>query len=129
MPGLVCTALGNGLSVYIWLAAGRVAFLALEQILHWHHCHRPVAAHRPPGHLILVADGLHNLVGGLAAYALAGHLDVAVLIPFAAGNFLYIALADLVPELTTSPVAHDKIVHTAGFATGLALLLAVALIS
>lgn len=187
------TALGNGLTVYVWLAAGLVGFLVLEQALHWHHCHRPIAAHhhrRPLGHLILAADGLHNLIGGLAigaafvvdlrlgvvtwlvaaaheipqelgdfgilvhagwsrasalvwnlasaatvllgalaAYALADHVDVAVLIPFAAGNFIYIALADLVPELTTSPVAHEKIIHTLGFTIGLALLLAVALIS
>jgi zinc and cadmium transporter len=69
------------------------------------------------------------LVGALAAYALADHLNVAVLIPFAAGNFIYIALADLVPELTTSPVAHDKAIHTLGFTAGPALLLGVALMS
>jgi zinc transporter ZupT len=43
------------------------------------------------------------LVGTLAAYLPAGQVQVAVLLAFAAGNFLYIALADLVPELTTSP--------------------------
>jgi zinc and cadmium transporter len=43
------------------------------------------------------------LVGALAAYALAAQVQVAVLLAFAAGNLLYIALADLVPELTTSP--------------------------
>jgi zinc and cadmium transporter len=42
-------ALGNGLAVYGWLAAGIVTFLVLEQGLHWHHCQRPVAAHRPVG--------------------------------------------------------------------------------
>src|SRR5690606_30626874 len=57
---------GNTLSVYAWLAAGLLAFLVLEQVLHWHHCHRSVTAHRPLGHLILLADGLHNLIGGLA---------------------------------------------------------------
>jgi len=43
------------------------------------------------------------LVGAVVAYALAAQVQVAVLLAFAAGNFLYIALADLVPELTTSP--------------------------
>jgi zinc transporter ZupT len=43
------------------------------------------------------------LVGAVVAYALAAQVQVAVLMAFAAGNFLYIALADLVPELTTSP--------------------------
>src|SRR5690606_37465446 len=38
-------ALGNNLTVYVWLAAGLMSFLVLEQALHWHHCHRPVAAH------------------------------------------------------------------------------------
>src|SRR5690606_19210302 len=47
-------ALGNALSVYGWLAAGMLTFLVLEQVLHWHHCHRPVGArHRPVGYLIL----------------------------------------------------------------------------
>ena len=60
-------ALGNGLGVYVALAAGFVAFFVLEQFLHWHHCHRAEhSGHRPLGYLILLADGLHNLIGGLA---------------------------------------------------------------
>jgi zinc and cadmium transporter len=54
--------LGNNLAVYAWVAAGLFSFHVLEQFLHWHH--RPVGAHRPLGYL--VADGLHNLIGGLA---------------------------------------------------------------
>jgi zinc and cadmium transporter len=49
-----------------------------------------------------------------------------VLIPFAAGNFIYIALADLVPELTTSPAAHQKAINTVGLVAGLALLWSIA---
>lgn len=153
-------AMGNRLEVYLWLLAGFLGFFALEQFLHWHHCHRSVARHDPLGHLILVADGVHNLVGGLAVgsaflmdprlgwvtwtaaahevpqelgdfgillhagwtrtralafnfvsalsflvgalavYAASGAIDVTWLLPFAAGNFLYIAAVDLVPELT-----------------------------
>ena len=59
-------ALGNDLSLWAWVAGGLFTFFLLEQFLHWHHCHRPVSAHRPIGTLILVADGLHNLIGGLA---------------------------------------------------------------
>lgn len=182
--------LGNSLAVYVWLAAGIFSFFVLEQYLHWHHCHRPVSAHRPIGHLILVADGLHNLIGGLAvgsafvidtrlgvvtwlvaaahevpqelgdfgilihsgwdrrralqfnvisastflagslvAYALADHVRVAFLVPFAAGNFIYIATADLLPELATSRSWRDKLIHTVGFGAGLGLLLVVAAIT
>ena len=60
-------ALGNDLSLYIWLVAGFLAFFVLEQFLHWHHCHHATHdRHRPLGYLILLADGLHNLIGGLA---------------------------------------------------------------
>lgn len=177
---------GNSLAVYTSVAAGVVAFWLLEQYLHWHHCHRPVAQHRPMGYLILVADGLHNLIdglaigaafvagtdlgivtwlviaaheipqelgdfgilvhsgwsrsralavnlvsgatvvpGALAAYVLSESVDVTTVLPFAAGSFLYIALADLVPELTTTPAAHDKAIHALGLIAGLVVLLAV----
>ncbi|MCV7151479.1 ZIP family metal transporter [Mycolicibacterium pyrenivorans] len=182
--------IGNHLSVYAWVAAGILSFHVLEQFLHWHHCHRPIGEHRPLGYLILAADGLHNLIGGVAvgsafivdirlgivtwvvaaaheipqelgdfgilvhsgwstrhallynaasaltfplggllAYGFAGRVDVAVLVPFAAGNFIYIALADLLPEITTSPGRQQKIVHTASFAGGLALLWTIALVA
>lgn len=183
LPASVST-LGNVLTVYVTLAAGLFSFFLLEQYLQWHHCHRSQCGHRPLGLLILLADGLHNFVGGLAvgaafvldvqlgvvtwlvaaahevpqelgdfgilvhsgwskhsalaynflsgltfllgglvSYTAAAQVQVSVLLPFAAGNFLYIALADLVPELTTAPGPHDKAVHTVGFAAGLLLLL------
>jgi zinc and cadmium transporter len=75
--------------------------------------------------LINVVSGSTVLVGALVAYGLSEQIDVSVLLPFAAGSFIYIALADLVPELTTVPAGHDKAIHTIGFATGLALLLAI----
>jgi zinc and cadmium transporter len=182
--------LGNHVSVFVWVAGGMFSFHVLEQFLHWHHCHRPINQHRPLGYLILAADGLHNLIGGVAvggafivdirlgvvtwlvaaaheipqelgdfgilvhsgwsaqrallynlasaltfpiggllAYAFAGHVNIAVLVPFAAGNFIYIALADLLPEITTSPAAQQKAVHTVTFAAGLALLWAVTLLA
>jgi hypothetical protein len=45
------------------------------------------------------------------------------------GNFIYIALADLVPELTTTPAARDKTIHTLGVTAGLLLLLGIAVLS
>jgi zinc and cadmium transporter len=179
-------ALGNRLALYLWLVAGFLTFFVLEQFLHWHHCHHAVhTTHRPLGYPILVADGLHNLIGGLAvgsafvvdvrvgtvtwlvaaaheipqelgdfgvlvhsgwrrraalawnlasaltflvgaliAYALAAHVEVAYLLPFAAGNFIYIAAADLLPELTAQPRSRDKLETTVAFLVGLAILLA-----
>lgn len=180
----------DALSVFVWTVAGLFTFHVLEQFLHWHHCHRPVSQHRPLGYLILAADGLHNLLGGLAvgsafvvdvrlgivtwliaaahevpqelgdfgilvhsgwgrrhalmynaasaltfplggviAYALAGSVDITVLIPFAAGNFIYIAVADLLPEITTSPAPREKVLHTGTFGAGLVMLLAIALVT
>lgn len=178
------------LVVFVWVVAGLFAFHVLEQYLHWHHCHRRVHDHGPLGYLVLVADALHNLVGGVAvgsafivdirlgvvtwlvaaaheipqelgdfgvlvhggwsirhalafnfasaltfpvggviAYALSGNVDVSVLLPFAAGNFLYIAVADLIPEITTSPDPRDKLLHSSSFAFGLGILLLVAVLA
>ena len=184
-------ALGNDLAVYVWLVAGFVTFFVLEQLLHWHHCHRARHDdHRPIGYLLLAADGLHNLIGGLAvggafvvdvrvgivswlaaaahevpqelgdfgvlvqsgwakrsallwnfasaltfllggvaAYFAANVIEVAYLLPFAAGNFIYIAAADLMPELASGESGRDKLETTAAFALGLAVLLAATAIS
>jgi len=178
-------ALGNGLGIYLALVAGFLVFFVLEQFLHWHHCHRAEhVEHRPLGYLILLADGLHNLIGGLAvggafvvdirvgmvtwlvaaahevpqelgdfgvlvhsgwqrrsalawnfasaltfllgallAYGLADHIDVAYLLPFAAGNFVYIAAADLLPEITSETRTRDKLETTGAFVIGLGILL------
>lgn len=50
-----------------WVALGFLTFFALEQFLHYHHCHRASADCRQPlAYLVLVGDGLHNLLGGMA---------------------------------------------------------------
>lgn len=54
-------------AVFAWLLAGFVLFFLLEQFLHWHHCARAGAeCRRPLTYLILLGDGLHNFLGGLA---------------------------------------------------------------
>lgn len=59
--------LGNTTRVYVLLMLGFFIFLVLEQVLHWHHCHKPIGEHKEPlTYLLLVADGLHNFIGGLA---------------------------------------------------------------
>jgi zinc and cadmium transporter len=183
------TVLGNLPGVYGLVALGFVAFLVLEQYLHWHHCHRDHAGieRHPAGYLVLAADGLHNLIGGMGvagafivdirlgvtawlvaaaheipqelgdfgllvhsgwrrrsalalnvasaltflvggyvAYGLSNSFDVAVLIPFAAGNFLYIAAADLIPQFSGETSGTGKAILMASFLTGLAILYALA---
>jgi zinc and cadmium transporter len=183
-------ALEDPLQVQLLVAVGFVAFLALEQLLHWHHCLRPTRARRPIGYLVLVADGLHNLIGGLAvgsafvidvrlglvtwaaaaaheipqelgdfgllvhsgwsrrnallynvasaltfpvggviAYLLAGQVEVALLLPFAAGSFLYIAAADHIPEFTAEESLPSKLLHTGAFVVGLSTLYGVAVLA
>lgn len=73
-------------------------------------------------------SALAFLLGGVGAYALAGQVDVTVLIPFAAGNFTYIAAADLIPELTHHEAIGEHALHTASFAVGLVLLLGLAFV-
>lgn len=54
-------------TTFAWVAVGFALFFALEQFLHWHHCHRASAQCRKPlTYLVLVGDGLHNFLGGLA---------------------------------------------------------------
>ena len=79
------------------------------------------------------ASAMTFLLGGLITYALSGSLTVTYLLPFAAGNFIYIAAADLVPQITTTETATDaahkqqilldKTEQTSALIAGLALLL------
>jgi zinc and cadmium transporter len=53
-------------AVFIWVLVGFSTFFLLEQVLHWHHCHELECDHsKPVANLILVADSVHNFVGGL----------------------------------------------------------------
>jgi len=58
---------GPQLNIFLWLRVGFILFLLLEQFIHWHHCHKAVSEHKHPvTYLILIADGIHNFIGGLA---------------------------------------------------------------
>lgn len=53
-------------TVFLWTLTGFTLFFALEQFLHWHHCHRASSdCKKPLTYLILLGDGLHNFLGGL----------------------------------------------------------------
>lgn len=180
-------ALGNRLSLYAVLLAGFSLFFLLEQLLHWHHCHREQTDCRQPvGTLMLLGDAVHNALGGLAiagsflidvrlgfaawlaalaheipqelgeygvlvhggwsrsrallmnaaaalpfplvgslAFAVSGELDTSWLVPFAAGNFVYIAASDLVPEVNRHHGWQRNAQHVGAFLAGMALLLTV----
>ena len=58
---------GNTTSFYLWILLGFTIFSCLEQFLHWHHCqHQTSDQKRPLTYFILIGDGLHNFIGGLA---------------------------------------------------------------
>lgn len=175
---------GGDDSFYLWILLGFLIFFGLEQLLHWHHCHRAATSCKQPlTYLILIGDGLHNfigglaiagtflidirlgimawvaaaaheipqelgdfgvlvhggwkkgralmfnvlsaltfLVGGLTAYIASCKINVDFLVPFAAGNFLYIGASDLVPEINKHGNMKANLIHFASFATGMALM-------
>jgi zinc and cadmium transporter len=172
-----------------WAVLGFLVFFALEQFLHYHHCHKALAECRQPlTYLVLIGDGLHNFLGGFAIagtflidvrlgvttwLAAAAHevpqelgdfgvlvhggwpkrsallfnllsastfllgslladaasfrVDVSPLVPFAAGNFLYIGASDLVPEVNRHRDPGTNLALFFSFAAGIALLLLIAL--
>jgi zinc and cadmium transporter len=178
-------AYGNSTWFFAWLLFGFCVFFALEQFLHWHHCHRAQSSCKQPlTYLILLGDGLHNFIGGLAiagtflvdirlgimawlaaaaheipqelgdfgvlihggwekgkallfnvlsaltfllgglvTYAISFNLDISFLIPFAAGNFIYIGATDLVPEVNKHKDIKNNIVNFAAFVIGIILML------
>jgi zinc and cadmium transporter len=70
-------------------------------------------------------SALTFLVGGIVAYAASFTFDVTFLLPFAAGNFIYIAAADLIPEIKHEDNPTLNAIHFCSFLVGILLLLAV----
>ena len=53
--------------IFVILLTGFAIFFLLEQFIHWHHCHRTPSEHKHPvTYLILISDGAHNFLDGLA---------------------------------------------------------------
>jgi len=67
IPAALSQANIDMMGVFIWLAAGFMVFFALEQFIHHHHCHHITTdCKKPMTYLILIGDGLHNFLGGMA---------------------------------------------------------------
>jgi zinc and cadmium transporter len=80
----------------------------------------------------LLVSGLSSLtflVGGIFAYVISREVDVSFLVPFAAGNFLYIAASDLVPEVNRHHLLGTNLLHFASFTAGIALLVIIKIAS
>ena len=177
--------IGADLAVYVYVVAGFTFFLLVEQLLHWHHCHREEThCVKPQGYMILIGDGIHNFIGGIAVagtflidirlgistwlaaaaheipqelgdfgvlvhggltprkalffnflsastfllggvftYLLSFSSWIYYLIPFAAGNFIYIGASDLIPEVNKHQQFSKNILHFICFCTGIFILL------
>lgn len=171
---------------------GILLFFIIEKFLHWHHHENDTEKHiHPVGKLILLTDGLHNLIDGIIigasflisipigfATTLAVILheipqeigDFAVLInsgfskkkalmlnflsalaailgagivllfgkiaensvlwilPIAAGGFIYIAIADLIPELQKTKNIHNSFFQILTISVGIISMLLLLLI-
>jgi zinc and cadmium transporter len=182
---------GAETTVFIYVVGGFAFFLLLEQLLHWHHCHRDEIQHckKPQTYLILIGDGIHNFIGGIAvagtflidirlgistwlaaaaheipqeigdfgvlvhggwtrkkalllnllsastfllggllAYMLSFSDWIYYLIPFAAGNFIYIGASDLIPEVNKHESLSRNVLHFCCFCTGILVLLGLRII-
>jgi zinc and cadmium transporter len=175
------------LAVGLYTLAGFVLFLLLERIVRRHRHHRTAGGPLPLTYLILLGDGVHNFLGGLAigaafvvdvrlgwtawlaaaahevpqelgdfgvlihggwprrralllnflsgltflagaliAYLLPPGWSINWLIPFAAGNFIYIAAVDLIPELARPAALRLPYSVLGAFGLGVLLMIATA---
>ena len=67
-------------------------------------------------------SALTVVAGGLVTYFLSGAFQTTFLLPFAAGNFTYIAASDLIPEVKHGENLPKSIIHFGSFLAGLGLL-------
>lgn len=70
------------------------------------------------------------ILGGVIGFYLAGILEEApvVLLPFAAGNFIYIASSDLIPEIKSTESVRASLAYFLVFLVGILLMLTIKLL-
>lgn len=73
------------------------------------------------------ASAVTAILGGIAGYYLSTIISGAavILLPFAAGNFIYIAASDLIPEIKHGVGIRRNLVHFFTFVTGILLMFAI----
>lgn len=60
--------------------------------------------------------------GGVLAYYLSSDFDITLLLSFAAGNFIYIAASDLIPEVKHDRLLRNNLIHFSAFLGGVAII-------
>jgi zinc and cadmium transporter len=67
------------------------------------------------------------IVGGVTGYFISSLMQDSILylLPFAAGNFIYIAAADLIPEIKHTTNLRRSVIHFCAFIAGLGIMLAI----
>jgi len=73
-----------------------------------------------------VMSALTFPIGGIVAYLASLHWEVAGLVLFGAGNFIYIAASDLIPEIKSQAALPAAFMHFGCFVLGLLLMLGLA---
>ncbi|HEY4493883.1 MAG TPA: ZIP family metal transporter [Candidatus Paceibacterota bacterium] len=171
------------------IIGGILIFFVLEKFMHWHHHGDDHDEHHihPAGRLVLISDGVHNLIDGLivgvsflasvplgvattlavilheipqeigdfavlihagytkkralwlnfisALFAVLGAVAAMILggageaisvwiLPLAAGGFIYIAVADLIPELHKAKESRHAILQVAAVILGVLAMVA-----
>jgi zinc and cadmium transporter len=108
------------LLVSLLILSGFLTFFVLEKLLRWHHVHtdEPLLAEEharihPVGHLVLISDGLHNLVDGVA-------IGAAFMVSIEVG--IATTLAILLHEIPQEIGDFALLIH-AGFSRAKALLM------
>jgi len=74
-------------------------------------------------------SALTIVLGGLVAYFLSTKINISFLLPFAAGNFIYIACSDLIPEVKHGCSVKNNIIHFMFFIIGILLIFLVKFIN
>ena len=73
-----------------------------------------------------VVSALTFPLGAILAYFTVQHVEVSGLALFAAGNFIYIAASDLIPEIKSEPDTVSAILHFVLFVAGLLIMFLIA---